>query len=79
MQAENVDFRNCVMYNAQGTCYGGPGGGQINIVNNYYKAWTKPQFKKYNPERPQGKRKLRQGTWKPGPYHASNRINKWKF
>ena len=38
MQAENVDFRNCVMYNAQGTCYGGPGGGQINIVNNYYKA-----------------------------------------
>lgn len=37
-QAENVDFRNCIMYNAQGTCYGGPGGGQINIVNNYYKA-----------------------------------------
>lgn len=38
VQAGNVDFRNCVMYNAQGTCYGGPGGGQINIVNNYYKA-----------------------------------------
>ena len=38
VQAENVDFRNCVMYNAQGTCYGGPGGGQINMVNNYYKA-----------------------------------------
>ena len=38
VQAENVDFRNCVMYNAQSTCYGGPGGGQINIVNNYYKA-----------------------------------------
>ncbi len=38
VQAENVDFRNCVMYNAQGTCYGGPGGGQVNIVNNYYKA-----------------------------------------
>lgn len=38
VQAENVDFRNCVIYNAQGTCYGGPGGGQINIVNNYYKA-----------------------------------------
>lgn len=38
VQAENVDFRNCVMYNAQGTCYGGPGDGQINIVNNYYKA-----------------------------------------
>lgn len=38
VQAENVDFRNCVMYDAQGTCYGGPGGGQINIVNNYFKA-----------------------------------------
>lgn len=37
-QAENVDLRNCLMYNAQGTCYGGPGGGQINMVNNYYKA-----------------------------------------
>ena len=37
-QAENVDFRNCVMFNAQGTCYGGPGGGQINMVNNYFKA-----------------------------------------
>jgi len=37
-QAENVDFRNCVMYNCPGACYGGPGGGQINIVNNYYKA-----------------------------------------
>ncbi len=40
LQAENVDFRNCVMYNwGNGNgCYGGPGGGQINIVNNYYKA-----------------------------------------
>lgn len=38
VQAENLDFRNSVIYNAQGTCYGGPGGGQINIVNNYYKA-----------------------------------------
>ena len=38
VQAENVDLRNCLMYNAQGTCYGGPGGGQVNIVNNYYKA-----------------------------------------
>lgn len=37
VQAENVDFRNCVMYNNTGDCYGGPGGGQINIVNNYYK------------------------------------------
>ena len=38
VEAENVDFRNCVIYNSQGGCYGGPGGGQINIVNNYYKA-----------------------------------------
>lgn len=37
VEAENVDFRNCLMYDAQGTCYGGPGGGQINIVNNYFK------------------------------------------
>ncbi len=38
VQAENVDFRNCLMYNwGGGGCYGGPGGGQINIVNNYYK------------------------------------------
>ncbi len=40
IQAEIVDFRNCVMYNwGQGNgCYGGTGGGNINIVNNYYKA-----------------------------------------
>ena len=40
VQAENVDFRNCVMYNwGNGNgCYGGPGGGYVNIVNNYYKA-----------------------------------------
>ena len=40
IQAEIVDFRNCVMYNwGNGNgCYGGPGGGQINMVNNYYKA-----------------------------------------
>ena len=38
LMAENVDFRNCVMYNwGTGGCYGGPGGGQINMVNNYYK------------------------------------------
>lgn len=39
VMAERVDFRNCVMYN-WGTgngCYGGPGGGFINIINNYYK------------------------------------------
>lgn len=38
--AEHVDFRNCVMYNwGNGSaCYGGPGGGYINMVNNYYKA-----------------------------------------
>jgi hypothetical protein len=40
IQAEIVDFRNCVMYNwgAGNGCYGGTGGGNINIVNNYYKA-----------------------------------------
>lgn len=39
VQAERVDFRNCVMYNwGTGGCYGGPGGGYINMVNNYYKA-----------------------------------------
>ena len=38
IQAENVDFRNCVIYNCGNGCYGGPGGGQINMVNNYYKS-----------------------------------------
>ena len=39
LQAERVDFRNYVMYNwGTGGCYGGPGGGYINMVNNYYKA-----------------------------------------
>ena len=40
VQAERVDFRNCVMYNwgSGNGCYGGPGGGQINMVNNYYKS-----------------------------------------
>ena len=40
IQAEQVDFRNCVMYNwGNGNgCYGGPGGGYVNIVNNYYQA-----------------------------------------
>lgn len=40
IQAEQVDLRNCVMYNwGNGNgCYGGTGGGNINIVNNYYKA-----------------------------------------
>ena len=37
VQAENVDFRNCVIYNCGNGCYGGPGGGYINMVNNYYK------------------------------------------
>ena len=37
VQAENVDFRNCVIYNCGNGCYGGPGGGQVNIVNNFYK------------------------------------------
>ncbi len=45
--AENVDFRNCVMYDwGSGSCYGGPGGGQINIVNNYYKAYSKQSSNK---------------------------------
>lgn len=40
IQAEQVDFRNCVMYNwGNGNgCYGGPGGGYVNMINNYYKA-----------------------------------------
>jgi hypothetical protein len=40
VEAERVDFRNCVMYNwgTGSACYGGPGGGYINMVNNYYKA-----------------------------------------
>lgn len=40
IQAEQVDFRNCVIYNwGNGNgCYGGPGGGYINMINNYYKA-----------------------------------------
>ncbi len=39
VDAERVDFRNCVIYNwGTGGCYGGPGGGYINMVNNYYKA-----------------------------------------
>ena len=38
VQAENVDFRNCVIYNCGNGCYGGPGGGQINMVNNFYKS-----------------------------------------
>lgn len=40
VDAERVDFRNCLMYNwGNGNgCYGGPGGGYVNMVNNYYKA-----------------------------------------
>lgn len=40
IEAEIVDFRNCVMYNwgSGNGCYGGTGGGHVNIVNNYYKA-----------------------------------------
>ncbi len=37
VQAENVDFRNCVVYNCGNGCYGGPGGGKVNMVGNYYK------------------------------------------
>lgn len=39
VQAERVDFRNCLVFNwGTGGCYGGPGGGFVNMVNNYYKA-----------------------------------------
>ncbi len=39
VQSENVDFRNCLIFDwGGGGCYGGPGGGYINMVNNYYKA-----------------------------------------
>ena len=40
VDAERVDFRNCLMYNwGNGNgCYGGPGGGYINMVNNYFQA-----------------------------------------
>lgn len=40
VDAERVDFRNNVMYNwGNGSaCYGGPGGGYVNMVNNYYQA-----------------------------------------
>lgn len=39
VMGERVDFRNCLIYNwGTGGCYGGPGGGFINMVNNYYKA-----------------------------------------
>lgn len=37
VQAEIVDFRNCVIYNCGNGCYGGPGGGYVNMINNYYK------------------------------------------
>lgn len=39
VKAEIVDFRNCLVYNwGNSGCYGGDGGGYINMVNNYYKA-----------------------------------------
>ena len=38
VQAENVDLRNCVVYNCGNGCYGGPGGGKVNMVNNYFKS-----------------------------------------
>ena len=46
VQAEMVDFRNCVLYNwGDGGCYGGPGGGYINMVHNYYKAGPGTKYK----------------------------------
>ena len=38
VQAENVDLRNCVVFNCGNGCYGGPGGGQVNMVNNFFKS-----------------------------------------
>lgn len=35
--AELVDLRNNVIYNYKGICYGSEGGGNYNLVNNYYK------------------------------------------
>ena len=47
VQAENVDFRNCLIFDwGGGGCYGGPGGGYINMVNNYYK--STPETKNKN-------------------------------
>lgn len=48
VDAERVDFRNCVMYNwgTGSACYGGPGGGYVNIINNYYKAGPGTKNKK---------------------------------
>lgn len=48
VDAERVDFRNCLIYNwGKGNgCYGGPGGGYINMVNNYYKAGPGTKNKK---------------------------------
>jgi len=47
IQAENVDLRNCVIFNCFNGCYGGPGGGYINIVNNLYKRGTDDKSTKY--------------------------------
>ena len=38
VQSEIVDMRNCVVYNCGNGCYGGPGGGYVNMVNNYFKS-----------------------------------------
>lgn len=47
VQAENVDFRNCVVFDwGGGGCYGGPGGGYINMVNNYYQSTPETSNKK---------------------------------
>lgn len=46
LQAENVDFRNCLIFDwGGGGCYGGPGGGYVNMVNNYYKSTPETSHK----------------------------------
>lgn len=46
VQAENVDLRNCLIFDwGGGGCYGGPGGGYVNMVNNYYRPTAETRHK----------------------------------